>query len=171
MAQLASIDWENKLFYLHIDTVNNGFDAWEAVAEAKVVQQTHAANAQNYPLFLSRQGKQPKDNEDPALATKFTPRFVSVLEGWRGVPYDSEHRLDLLVEIISDEGLSDRDVFDRSSLTNEVDIDAVYPQVEVLVINGTGGSGSFTSADRASLESARDHARSANLQTQRQDDG
>lgn len=132
MAQIETIDWEAKRFYLHIDTTTNGFDAWEAFAEVRLLQQANAANEQNYRLFLQRQGGFPKGNN------RFTPRFVAFLTGWRAVPHDIDHELKILVEMISDDELVNRDLFDRSLITATVDIDAVHEQVEVIQVAGSG---------------------------------
>ena len=135
MAQIESVDWAAKRFYLHEDTVSAGFDAWEAFTEVRAIQQANTNNAQNYPLFIQRQGKVPKGGG------RFTPRYCSFLTGWRGVPYDQvSHNLSLLVEMVSDDEISDREVFDRSSIQVDVDIDATYDQVEIIEVNVSGVS-------------------------------
>lgn len=142
--QVDFVDWDAKRLHLHFETTLHGFDAWEAFRE---VRELHAANAngeQNYELFLQRQGKVAKGGG------RFTPRFVQFKTGWRVVPHDSDHFLAILVEMISDDEVSDRDVFDRSTVNAAVDIDSTYDQVEVLEI--TTGGGGFTASDRARLE-------------------
>lgn len=125
MAQIASVDWDLKRYYLHQDTVTAGFDAWLAVAEIKLLQQLNVNGEQNYELFMQRQGKFKKSEG------VFTERFVTTSAGWRGVPYDSvAHSLRLLTELVSDDGVSNRDAFDRSSISVNVDIDNAFGQVE-----------------------------------------
>jgi hypothetical protein len=130
MAQIESINWSAKRFYLHVDTVTNGFDAWEAFAEVRLLVEANANNEQNYTLFLHRQGKVAKD----LAKTKFTPKYVSFNSGWRGVPYSGvDHELLLLTEMLNPiDGVSDRTMFDRTGLTNQVDIDPIYEQVEII---------------------------------------
>lgn len=136
MAQIASVDWDAKRFYLHSDTVTAGFDAWEAFAEIRLLQQANANNEQNYPLFIHRQGKVKKD----LAGTRFTPKYVSFDSGWRGVPYDQvAHELRLLTEMLNpSDGVADRSMFDRSGVIVNVDIDPVYEQFEIVVVSGGG---------------------------------
>ena len=151
MAQIASVDWDAKRFYLHADTVTNGFDAWEAFTEVRVLQQAHAANEQNYPLFIHRQGKVAKGGG------RFTPRYVSFNSGWRAVPHDQvAHKLDLLVEMVSDDQVSDRDMFDRSAVPVNVDIDAVYDQVEIIERDVGSGLDATQDANLTFLRAAAD---------------
>lgn len=130
MANIANIDWDAKRFYLHADTVANGFSMIEAYEEVRILQAANGNNEQNYQLFVEKKGGDPKGNN------KFTPTYTSLLPGWRGIPYNgSDHNLDLLDEIISEDQLSDRDVFVRDGLTNLVNIDAVYTPVETIQVN------------------------------------
>ena len=73
-------------------------------------------------------------------ATTNTPRFAYLKSGWRYVPYDqTTHRLSLKCEIVSEDELTDADVFDFSGLSVNVHIDKDYQQVEIITIT-TGGS-------------------------------
>lgn len=140
MAQIASIDWAAKRFYLHADTVVNGFDAWAAFTEIRLIQQANLNGEQGYKLFIHRQGKAAKGGG------KFTPRYCSFDAGWRAVPYDGqEHNLEITVEMVSDDQLSDRAMFDRAAVAVNVDIDSVYDQVET--IEKIVGSGLSTLQD------------------------
>lgn len=133
MAQVASVDWETKRVFLHLDTVTNGFDAWEAHAEIRNLQALNLNSEQNYRLPTRREGGLVK------TAGRLTPRFVGFLTGWRVVPYDTPHQLRILVEMISDDQVVDRDMFDRSTVTSNVDIDTDYEQVEIIeVATGAG---------------------------------
>lgn len=140
MAQIESIDWPGKRFFLHIDTVTSGFDAWEAFAEVRALQEANLNNEQNFRLWIHREGKVPKD----LTGTRFTARYVTVDSGWRGVPHPNggtEYGLELLVEMLNPvDGVSDAGAFDRSSVATNVDIDATYSQVEIIAAGG-GGSG------------------------------
>ena len=133
MAQLNSIDFAAQRIYLHADTVTQGVDGFLLYDEIRSYIATTAA-AQNYSLPIQKQGYLPKGGGN------FTPKFVTMLSGWRIVPYDGvSHTLVILVELISADGLSDKDVFDRSSLIIEVDIDVGYDQVEIVEVNTGSG--------------------------------
>ena len=138
MVQIASVDWPNKRFFLHIDTVTNGFDPWEAFTEVRLLQQSNANDEQGFKLWIQRQGKIPKGGG------RFTERYVTIDAGWRGIPVNSNHNLDVLVEMVHAEELSIADQFDRSGLTETVNIDPVFDQVEIIETSGTmAGAVSF----------------------------
>ena len=62
-------------------------------------------------------------------------------EGWRPVPYGLvSHELQIVVEMLSFEGLSDRALFDRSTISPSVSIDItpVYEKIEIREV-ATGG--------------------------------
>ena len=144
MTQIASVDWVGKRFHLHLDTTVSGFDAWEAFTEVRTLIELNANNEQNHLLFIHRQGKFPKNSG------RFTPKFVSFNSGWRAVPYSLvAHELNILTEMVSVDELTDKDMFDRSTVLVNVDIDSVYEDKEIVVIS-TGGS-ALTVAENAKL--------------------
>lgn len=131
MTQVASVNYDLKRVYLHADTVTNGFDVIAAHFEIKALREANLNGEQNRKHFLSAEGKFKKN----LSGTKFTPRFGLLDVGWRFVPYGLvSHQLSLLVEIISVDSLSDRELFDRSTLTVNVDIDAIYKENEITVV-------------------------------------
>ena len=151
MSQVDYIDWVNKRVYLHIDTVLLGFDVIAAHKEIKKIISINANNEQNYLPIMSAEGNIQKTFDT------YTARFGLINEGWRFVPYDTGTRysLELLVEVISKEQITDANVFERGNLGGNVDIDAVYDPVEIreVVVQGSGpwdllvsehdGAGSF----------------------------
>lgn len=135
MAQIETVDWPGKVLYLHADTATSGFDVIAAHFELHALAVANAADEQHYFEAMTAEGNIPKDNADPNLATRFTPRYGRLRPGWRLVPWDgASHLLELTVEVISDDGIADQDLFDRSLLPPgiEVDIDTTYAQVEVI---------------------------------------
>lgn len=135
MTQLASIDFPNQRIYLHSDTVTQNFDGYLLYDDIRTFVQGNVA-AQGFDLPISKEGYVAKGGG------AFTPRFIILDSGWRLVPYDGvSHTLEILVETISVDGVSDRDVFDRSTVLVEVDIDTAYSQVEIIEVNTGGGGG------------------------------
>ncbi len=133
---IKSVDYDNKRVHLHSDTVANGFDAIAAYFEIQALIQINANGEQNrLSPYLGAEGKIKKTNKP-----SYTPRFAYTKTGWRFVPYNAvSHRLSLLCEIVSEESLTDADVFDLSGLSVNVHIGSDYDQVEIIEIN-TGGS-------------------------------
>ena len=133
MAQIASVDYVNLLIYLHVDTVTNGFDPPAMHREYRALRRTVEANRKFDPM-VSFVG-----NEDKG-GGNFTPPSTRLRAGVRIVPFDTPHSLDILSEILNvPDGLADRDVFDRSSVASNVDIDPIYSPVEVrIVATGSG---------------------------------
>jgi len=126
--------------------MTNGFDIFIAYDEVRNTIASNTNNSQNYTLPLRKIGGEDKDG------VTLTPKYGELKSGWRLVPYPSvSHKLRLLIEIISLDGLTDRDCFDRSGVTVEVDIDKDYEQVEIILVNTGGGGGSFTEDDRNAL--------------------
>jgi len=139
MTQLIDIDFDTKRAYLHADTVTNGFDIIVAYAEIKAWVQANYKSGQQYARVMEAVGNIPKGDGT------FTPRYGYVFSGWRFVPYDLvSHELQLLVEMISADGLRDRLLFDRTPLapTVTVDITPVYEKIEIREVNtGSGLTG------------------------------
>lgn len=131
MTQVASVDYANKRIYLHSDTVVNGFDSIAAYAEIVEARYLNVSDERNFYPIIYAQGHEPKGGG------RYTPRRARLVEGARYVPYDTDHVLVLLTEtIIPEEGLTQQDCFDRSSLSAGVvvDIDNQAPQVEIIEI-------------------------------------
>jgi len=134
MAQLSSVDYDAKRLYCHADTVIAGFDIIAAYFEVNALRQANLSGEQNRAHMLSAEGNIPKG------AGIFTPKYGYLVAGWRIVPYGSvTHTLTLSSEPVSADGLSGRDVFDRSSLAVVVDIDEAYEKVEIREVNTGSG--------------------------------
>lgn len=132
--QVASVDYDLKRIYLHADTVTNGFDAVLAYFEVNILRSFNVNNEQfrRHP-YLGAEGNIKK------TTTTNTPRFAWQKTQWRYVPYDQvTHRLSLKCEIVSEDEITDADVFDFSGLSVNVHIDKDYKQVEIItVVNET----------------------------------
>jgi len=134
MAQIASEDYANLLIYLHIDTVTQGVDFAELQREHRALRRINANDERDYDPMVSYQGNQAKGGG------KFTAGQTLFRAGVRYVPYDVSHNLDILNEVISiDDGLADRDLADRTSLVNDVNIDPIYSPVEIRTVSVGSG--------------------------------
>ena len=142
MPQVDTWDYVNRRFYLSFDTVTNGIDFAAAYLEERAYRAVSGAQVRGMKPMMSGQGFVPKGGG------RFTERYVLLLDNARPVPYDASHRLRILVEPITDTGLSGADVFDRSALSpgTEIDIDVGYSQVEVITVSASGSNGGLTPA-------------------------
>jgi len=148
MAQIASEDYVNKLIYLHIDTVTNGFDPALMQQEHRALRRLHVNGERKFDPMVTFVGYESKGGG------KYTPRSTRLRAGVRIVPYDTggagQYSLPILNEILNvPDGLADREVFDRSGVAANVDIDKAYDPVEVIVIST--GSG-LSPAEQAQLD-------------------
>ncbi len=70
---------------------------------------------------------------------KYVGRIIN-LAGYKIIPDDVNHNLDVTIEIIdSASGLSGRNVFDRTTLTADVNIDINIAPVEVITVSSGSG--------------------------------
>lgn len=145
MTQVANVNYNTKRILLHPDTVVSGFDCIAAYFEINALRQANANNEQNYRHMLSAEGNIPKGGGN------YTPRYALSDTGWRYIPYPNvSHTLSLLTEPVSQDGLSGRDVFDRTSLSVLVEIDEVYEKIEIREVN-TGTVPALTDGESALL--------------------
>ena len=140
MAQIASEDYVNKLIYLHIDTVTNGFDPAVMQQEHRALRRLNVNDERNFDPMVSFVGLEDKGGG------KKTPKSTRLRAGVRIVPYDTgtgnQYSMAILNEILCiDDGLADQAVFDRSTVDANVDIDKGYDPVEVVEVDVGGGSG------------------------------
>ena len=133
MTQIASVDYSTLRITLHVDTVTQGFDPALMHQEYRALRRTVEANRQYDPM-VSFQGLQSKGGGN------FTPGQTLLRAGVRIIPHDVDQQLDILNEILNiPDGLADRNVFDRTGVVSNVDIDPVYSPVEVReVASGSG---------------------------------
>ncbi len=164
MTQIASWDYPNKRIHLHSDTMTAGFDPILAYRET-VADWIATVAHQNYVCAMDAEGYEPKGN------SKFTPRRGLLPDGWRIVPYNSSHTLDMLNELlVKSEELSNIQCFDRSSHSGGVDVNidtTSIPQVEIIEVLQAGSVSQATldavkaQTDKMVFESGRISANAA----------
>jgi hypothetical protein len=125
MTQIASVDYSTLRITLHVDTVTQGFNPALMQQEYRALRRTVEAN-RKYDPMVSFQGLEAKGGGN------FTPGQTLLRAGVRIIPHDADQQLDILNEILNiPDGLADRNVFDRTTVTSNVDIDPTYSPVEV----------------------------------------
>lgn len=84
---------------------------------------------------------------------KFTPRLVTFNDGWRVVPEDTSHMLDITGEQITDDGQAGPAVmdFDPLSSTSKVVVNYQAPEAEIIATDGGG----FLETDRTDIQEIR----------------
>lgn len=133
MAQIASEDYVNLRIYLHLDTVTQGFDPAEMQKEHRALRRLDAGGERGFDPMVTFSGLESKG------PGKFTPKLTRLRAGVRIIPYDpgsGEYNLDILNELVNiDDGIADRDCFDRTGVVAAVNIDSVYTPQEVVEVN------------------------------------
>jgi len=122
------VDFRLKRIYLHSNTVTQGFNAVDAHFEISQIIANNLNNEQHYIHPSIYEGNFNKGDGT------FTPRYVVYRSGWRLVPYGLVgHELRVLVEMLSFDGIKDRQLFDRSTVAPSVFIDVTptYERVEI----------------------------------------
>jgi hypothetical protein len=126
MPLVSSVDYVNKRIYLNASTVDANTDTLEVYKEVRELRRTNEGDRKYKPMIIAG-GNDPKITGVTATAI-----FVKLLHGCRIVPYNvGDHVIKLVRDTFTDDGFAGRDCFDRTSLTNSVDIDVDFPEVEV----------------------------------------
>lgn len=133
MAVIDHIDGPNRDIYLSADTVTSDFEPMDAYKEMRALRRTDE-NLRKYDVFLQAKGY------EPTGPGRFTARYVVQLDGTRFIPYDTSHELTVVGTLITDDGQSGVNCFDRGPLSPSVVVDINYipPQVEIIEL-GTSG--------------------------------
>jgi hypothetical protein len=133
MAVIDYIDGPNRDIYLSAETVLADFEPMDAYKEMRTLRRTDES-LRKYDVFLEAKGY------EPTGGGKFTARYVVQLDGTRFIPYDTSHELTVVGTVITDDGQSGVNCFDRSPLSPSVIVDINYipPQVEIIE-RGTSG--------------------------------
>lgn len=134
MTVIASIDGASRRIFLHADTVGALVNPMDIYKEMRTLRRTDES-LQKWSLFMSASGNVPKGGG------KFTERLVTLLNGTRIVPFNTDHALTVTGTIITDNGTEGIAAFDRSPLdiTTTVDINYVPPQVEIIQVSSGSG--------------------------------
>lgn len=147
MTELASVDYPNQRVHLHADTMTAGVTI--ALYQEVFADWLATVAHQNYQMALDAEGYVPK------TASKRTARRILLPTGWRIVPYDASHKLQLKIELLNKaDVLENIDCFDRSSLSagTDIDIDTTsIDKVEVVTVN-IGGSVSQDTLDAIKVQ-------------------
>ncbi len=128
------VDGPNRLIYLDATTVNASINPIDIYREVRTMRKDNE-NLRKFNNFIKGDGNVPKGGG------KSTERYFTLLQGTRIVPYDISHIITVTGTLITDDGQEGVLAFDRTNLTEgvEVDINYVPPQVEVITV--TTGSG------------------------------
>jgi hypothetical protein len=132
MAIIASVDYPNKRIYLHADTVGIDLDTLDVYKGVRALRVSNEDHRKFKPIIVAGGNIQKTD-------TAFTAPYIQLLYGCRIVPYDASQNLRVIRDTFTDDGYAGRDCFDRSGLSNEVNIDFEVDKVEVREVL-TGGS-------------------------------
>lgn len=157
MALIDHIDGVNRDIYLNATTVGASIHPIDIYKEYRTLRATDETLRVWNPLMLAK-GFEPKGGGS------YTERYVVLLAGTRIVPYNVSHTLTVIGTVITDDGQSGINCFDRGPLssTTVVNINYVPPQVEVITISTA--SGILLAEQRVVLDSALSQAAAANVQ-------
>ena len=134
MPLIASEDYVNKRIFLGVDSVGVDVLPIDIYKEHRERRRLNANDERYFPAMVSALGNQ------QIGPTKFTPRFTDLASGVKIVPFDTTHALRIRAALVSiEDQLEGADLFDRSSLLANVDIDYQPPQVEIITV-ATGGA-------------------------------
>ena len=131
MLQVETWDYDNRRIHLSLDTVSAGVDFAAAYLEERAYREASGEDIRGKRPMMRGNGREPKGGG------RFTPQFVTFLEGARPVPYNASHTLTLLTEPIADDGsVSGTGIIDRSTLSPgvEVNVEVGYQQVEIVTV-------------------------------------
>ena len=137
MPLVASVDYAAKRIYLSVETADAVLDTLEIYQEVRALRRLNEPHRRYKPM-IDAGGNIPKI---PGVV--YTQPYVRLLNGCRIVPHDSSHKITLIRDTFTDDGLAGRDCFDRTPLNpgTDVDIDVLVDKVEVRVVDGAGGGG------------------------------
>jgi len=126
---ISTVDYPARLIYLSADTVDADLDTLDVYREVRALRRTTDAHQQFKPI-IEGGGRIEK------LPGVYTAAYARLLHGARIVPYDASHKIRLVRDTFTDDGVSGRDCFDRSGLTGGVvvDIDVDFPAVEIVEV-------------------------------------
>ena len=147
MPVISSIDTVNNRIHLSASTVGVDLHPIDIYKEYRALRRTDETLRKFYPMMKA-------DGNVQKTATTFTERYVTLLNGARVVPYDASHSLRVIGTIITDDGNSGIDCFDRLPLSTSVEVDIDYqpPQVEIIKVNTSQAS--LSPSDIAAVVSA-----------------
>jgi hypothetical protein len=121
------IDYDTKRIYLSAVTQNSTIDTLDIYREIRKMRRLNDSHRAFKPIIIAG------GNITKITNTTATPAYVQLLDGCRFVPFDSTHKLKIIRDTFTDDGVAGRDCFDRSSLSisSQVDIDIDFPEIEI----------------------------------------
>ena len=139
MALVSSVDYDTKRIYLHSATMDSDLDTLGVYREVRALRRTNEAHRKYKPMLVAG-GNIPKIS-----GVTYTPAYARLLYGCRIVPYNSSHKLRLVRDTFTDDGVAGRDCFDRAGLSASVsvDIDIDIQEVEIRLVT-VGGANVIT---------------------------
>lgn len=137
MPTVASVDYAAKRIYLSADTVDADLDTLDVYHEVRALRRTNEAHRKYRPMVEAG------GNIAKITGSTYTPAYTRLLYGCRIVPYNVTHKIRLVRDTFTDDGLAGRDCFDRTplSMSVEVDIDVDFPEVEIREVTVSGSTG------------------------------
>lgn len=144
MTVVASVDYAARRIYLAAATVDANLDTLDVYREVRALRRTTEAHRKYKPMVEAG------GNIVKITGTSYTPAYVRLLYGCRIVPYNVSHKIRLVRDTFTDDGLAGRDCFDRTplSVSVDVDIDVDFPEIEIREVTVSGSTGP-TAADIA----------------------
>lgn len=128
MALISSINGLTREIFLSITTTNTSINPIDIYKEMRTLRRTDST-LRKWDLFMESAGNVSKGGG------KFTERYVTLLDGTVIVPYDADGYLTVTGTVINDAGQEGVDVFDRSGLISDIDINYIPPQVEIIEVS------------------------------------
>lgn len=135
MALVASVDYPGRRIYLSAQTIDADLDTLDVYREVRGLRRTTEAHRRFLPMIVGG------GNITKIPGISATAAYVQLLYGCRIVPFDATHRLRLIRDTFTDDGLAGADCFDRTPLSPavQVDIDVEFPAIEIRTIDSTTG--------------------------------
>lgn len=138
MPVVASVDYAARRIYLAAQTVDADLDTMDVYREVRALRRTTEAHRRYKPMIEAG------GNIVKITGVSRTPAYVRLLYGCRIVPYNgTSHKIRLVRDTFTDNGLAGRDCFDRGPLpvSIDVDIDVDFPEIEIREVVVSGGTG------------------------------
>lgn len=141
MPVVASVDYPAKRIYLSVDTLDAVLDTMDVYKEVRALRRLTDEHQKYRPIIVAG------GNVEKITGITFTQPYVQLLHGCRIVPFNAVHKIKVIRDTFTDDGLAGRDCFDRSSLAVNVDVDVDVQAVEVRIVEAGGPGGGLTLAE------------------------
>jgi hypothetical protein len=131
MPVVESVDYEARRIHLSLETADAEVDTLDVFKEVRALRRTTEAHRRYLPMIEAG------GNIEKVAGLTYTQPYVRLLRGCRIVPYNASHNLTIVRDTFTDDGFSGRDCFDRTPLSEsvEVDIDFSVHEVELRLVS------------------------------------